>query len=348
MDGADRPDQHPHARLSRMTTVTTRVAEDPARISDHRWPRFILRRTGRLLVSLWALITASFLMIHLVPGDPVRSALGPSASAELVESRRASLGLNDPIWEQYLHYIQGVLTGDLGTSIGSQLPVAQTIAQRLPATAALAGLAFIVAILIAIPIGVAVAIATQRGRARGLELGFSSTSVLLGSIPDFLLGVTLVAVFGVQLGWLPVAGRDGALSYILPVLALALGPAAVLARIVRIEVLAVLETDFVRTAHSKRLRTRRINLRHVLPNAITATLTLGGLILSSLVAGTVLVETVFAWPGLGSTIVSSIQTKDYPLVQGTVLVYGLGVLLVNTMVDAALAVLNPQSTVAEG
>ncbi len=331
-----------------MTTVTSRLAEDATRISDHRWPRFILRRGGRLLVSLWVLITASFLMIHLVPGDPVRSALGPTASVEIVEARRATLGLDDPIWEQYIRYLQGVFTGDLGVSIGSQLPVADTIAQRLPATAALAGLAFLLAVFIAIPLGVAVAIATQRGRARGLELGFSSSSVLLGSIPDFLLGVALVALFGVQLGWLPVAGQSGADSYILPVLALAIGPAAVLSRIMRLEVLAVIETDFIRTAHSKRLRSWKINFRHVLPNAITATLTLGGLILSSLVAGTVLVETVFAWPGLGSTIVSSIQTKDYPLVQGTVLVYGIGVLLVNTLVDAALAILNPQSTVAEG
>lgn len=331
-----------------MTTVSTRVAEDATRISDHRWAHFILRRSGRLLVSLWALVTASFLMIHLIPGDPVRAALGPTASASIVAARRESLGLNDPLWEQYLHYLQGVLTGDLGVSIGSQLPVAQTLAQRLPPTAALAVLAFVVALIVAIPLGVAVAIATQRGRARGLELGFSTSSVLLGSIPEFLLAVALVAVFGVQLGWLPVAGQQGPASYILPVLALALGPAAVLARIVRLEVLAVLETDFVRTAQSKRLRTSRIHLRHVLPNAVTATLTLGGLLLSGMVAGTVLVETVFAWPGLGSTIVSSIQTKDYPLVQGTVLVYGIGVLLTNTVVDAVLAVLNPQSTVAEG
>jgi peptide/nickel transport system permease protein len=329
-----------------MTTLTTRIAEDDERVGDHRWLRFAVRRTGRLLVSLWVLITASFLMIHLVPGDPIRAALGPTAPAAVVEARRESLGLNDPIWQQYLDYIRGVFTGDLGISIGSQLPVADTIAQRLPATLVLALLAFALALLIAVPLGLGVAIATQRGRARGLEVGFSSSSVVLGSIPDFLLAVALVAVFGVQLGWLPVAGRSGALSYILPVIALALGPAAILARILRIEVLTVLETDFVRTAQAKRLTPPRINLRHVLPNAVTATLTLGGLLLSGLVAGTVLVETVFAWPGLGSTIVSSIQTKDYPLVQGTVLVYGVGVLLVNTLVDAALAVLDPQSTAA--
>lgn len=330
-----------------MTTLTTRIAEDDKRVGDHRWLRFALRRTGRLLVSLWILITASFLMIHLVPGDPIRAALGSTAPAAVVEARRESLGLNDPIWQQYLDYIRGVFTGDLGVSIGSQLPVADTIAQRLPATLTLALLAFVLAVLIAIPLGMAVAVATQRGRARGLEVGFSSTSVVIGSIPDFLLAVALVAVFGVQLGWLPVAGREGPLSYILPVLALALGPAAILARILRIEALSVLDADFVRTAHAKRLRAPRITLRHVLPNAVTATLTLGGLLLSGLVAGTVLVETVFAWPGLGSTIVSSIQTKDYPLVQGTVLVYGVGVLLVNTLVDAALAVLDPQSTAAE-
>ncbi|MGP3534299.1 ABC transporter permease [Microbacterium sp. RD1] len=329
-----------------MTTATVRLAQS-ARYTDHRWARFAVRRMGRLLVSLWVLITASFLMIHLVPGDPIRAAMGPNASAEVVAARRESLGLNNPLWQQYFDYIGGLFTGHMGVSIGSQLPVAQTIAQRLPATLTLAVLAFLVAILIAIPIGVAVAIATQRGRDRGLELGFTSFSVFLGSIPEFLLGVALVAVFGVQLGWLPVAGRSGPESYILPVLALALGPAAVLARIVRVEVLAVLDSDFVRTAQAKRLKAFRINFRHVLPNAITATLTLGGLLLSGLIAGTVLVETVFAWPGLGTTIVSSIQTKDYPLVQGTVLVYGVGVLLVNTLVDVVLAILNPQSTVAD-
>lgn len=176
-----------------MTTLTTRIAEDEQRVSDHRWLRFSIRRAGRLLVSLWILITASFLMIHLVPGDPIRAALGPTAPAAVVEARRESLGLNDPIWQQYLDYIRGVFTGDLGVSIGSQLPVSEIIAQRLPATLTLAVLAFVVAVLIAVPVGMAVAVATQRGRAQGLEVGFSSTSVVLGSIPDFLLAVALVA-----------------------------------------------------------------------------------------------------------------------------------------------------------
>ena len=157
----------------------------------------------------------------------------------------------------------------------------------------------------------------------------------------------LVSVFGVNLGWLPVAGNDTPSSYVLPVLALAIGPAAILARIVRVEMLAVLEADYVRTARAKRLPRAGSTCGHALPNALTATLTLGGLLLSAMVAGTVLVENVFAWPGLGSTIVPSILTKDYPLVQGIVLVYGVGVLLVNTLVDVALALLDPRSTIRE-
>ncbi|MCP2263735.1 ABC transporter permease [Promicromonospora thailandica] len=333
-----------------MTTPTAPAAALPDRVpalAHHRWVRFAVRRSGRLLVSLWVLVTAAFGMIHLVPGDPVRASLGPTASAELVAARRESLGLDQPLWEQYLTYLRHLLTGDLGTSFGSHLPVADTIAQRLPATAGLALLAFLTAVLVAVPVGVAVAVATRRGRAPRTELGFASTSVLLATIPDFLLAVALVWVFGVTLGWLPIAGQDGAGSFVLPVLALAVGPAAILARIVRVEMLAVLETDYVRTARAKRLPPVVVHLGHALPNAVTASLTLGGLLLGQLVAGTVLVESVFAWPGLGSTIVSSILAKDYPLVQGTVLVYGVGVLLVNTLVDVALAVLDPRSAIGE-
>ncbi|MDY0909697.1 ABC transporter permease [Microbacterium sp. CFBP9034] len=330
-----------------MTSAVALSTGEVRRARDHRWLRFIARRSGRLLVSLWVLVTAAFLMIHLIPGDPVRAALGPTASAELVEAKRESLGLNDPLIVQYVDYLKGVLTGDFGTSIQSGLPVADVIAVRLPATASLAILAFLFAIVVSVPIGVAVAVATRRGRGRKLELGFASGSIFVSAIPDFLLGVALVAVFGVTLGWLPIAGRSGPESYILPVIALSLGSAAVLARIVRVEMLGVLDADFVRTARAKRLPAWRIHMSHALPNAVTATLTLAGLLLGSLVVGTVLVENVFAWPGLGSTIVSAIQTKDYPMVQATVLVYGAGVLIINTVVDAVLAALDPRTTVAE-
>jgi peptide/nickel transport system permease protein len=227
------------------------------------------------------------------------------------------------------------------------LPVSQVIGDRLPATLELAVYAFLLAIVVAVPLGVAMAVLTRGGRRRPAELAFTSTSAVLAVIPEFLLAVGLVYVFGVQLGWAPVAGRDGLDSYVLPVVALAVGPAAVLARIVRVEMLSVLQADYVRTARAKRLPDRVVYLRHALPNALTATITLGGLLLSGLVAGTVLAENVFAWPGLGSTIVQSILAKDYPVVQGVILVYGLGVLVVNLAVDVVLALLDPRSTIRE-
>jgi len=316
-------------------------------VTAHPWVRFAVRRLGRLLISLWVLITASFLMIHLIPGDPVRAALGPTAPASLVAAKREEMGLDDPILVQYWHYLQHLFSGDLGTSMISQLPVADIVSQRLPATLALALLAFVVAVVVAVPLGVTMGVLTRRGHGRRTELAFTTSSVIIGIIPDFLIAVGLVYVFGVNLGWLPVAGNDTPSSYVLPVLALMIGPAAILARIIRVEMVAVLEADFVRTARAKRIPNRNVYLGHALPNALTASLTLGGLILGSMVAGTVLVENVFAWPGLGSTIVRSILTKDYPVVQAIVLVYGLGVLVANTLVDVVLAVIDPRSTIRE-
>ncbi|SFI62365.1 peptide/nickel transport system permease protein [Amycolatopsis sacchari] len=327
-----------------MTTVSAGVRRLP---TDSPWLRFALRRAGRLLVSVWVLLTAAFGMIHLIPGDPVRAALGPTASPELVAARRAALGLDDPLWQQYLHYLGDLFSGRFGVSMTSGLPVSQVIGDRLPATLEIAGYAFLLALAVAIPVGVGVAVLTRNGRHRHAELAFTTTSVVLAAIPEFLVAVALVFVFGVSLGWAPVAGRSGPESYVLPVLALAAGPAAVLARLVRVEMLAVLRADYIRTARAKRLPSWLVYLRHALPNALTSTLTLGGLLLSAMVAGTVLVENVFAWPGLGSTIVQSILAKDYPVVQGVVLVYGLGVLLVNLAVDVALALLDPRSTIRE-
>jgi peptide/nickel transport system permease protein len=335
-----------------VTSISTKLAV-PARAGTlagtlgNPWVTFAARRLWRFVVSLWVLITAAFLMIHLVPGDPVRAALGLTAPADLVRARRAALGLDDPLLTQYWHYLRGVFSGDLGTSMASGLPVSNVISDRLPATVQLALLAFLIVIVISVPVGVVMAVLTRGGRRRGGELAFTTTSVVLAAIPEFLLAVALVYVFAVTLHWLPVAGRSTPSSYVLPVAALAVAPAAVLARIVRVELLSVLGNDYVRTARAKRLPARLVYVRHALPNALTATLTLGGLLLTALVAGTVLVENVFAWPGLGSTIVQSILQRDYPMVQGIVLVYGVGVLLVNLGVDVLLALLDPRSTIRE-
>lgn len=311
------------------------------------WGSFAWRRLRRLVISIWVLVTASFAMIHLIPGDPVRAALGITASPELVERRRAALGLDQPLPVQYVDYLRNVLTGNFGTSTRSGVPVAEIIGDRLPPTLTLAAFAFSVIMLLALPLGVVTAILTSFGRRRAGELAFTGVAGILAAIPEFLLAVGLVFLFSVTIPVFPVAGRTGPESYVLPVIALAVAPTAALARIVRVEALRVLDADYVRTARAKRLRPRLVYLRHALPNMLTASLTIGGLLLSGLIAGTVLVENIFAWPGLGSTIVGSIAGQDYPLVQGIVLVYGLAVLLVNLVVDVVLGVLDPRSTIRE-
>ena len=208
-------------------------------------------------------------------------------------------------------------------------------------------LAFLVVVLVAVPLGMLAAVGTRDGRRPRLEVGFSAVTGLFSVIPEFLLAVALVVVFSVRMGVLPAAGRDGASSYVLPVTALAIGPIAALARIVRVETLRVLGEEYMRTARAKRLPARLYYLRHALPNLLTATLTISGLLLSGLLAGTVLVENVFAWPGLGNELAQSVPAKNYPMVQGLALVYGGGVLLINLVVDVLLALVDPRSTIRE-
>ncbi len=309
--------------------------------------RFLVRRLGRLAASMLGLLTISFAMIHVIPGDPVRAALGPQASASLVEQRRAELGLDKPILEQYLDYVTGIFTGDLGTSLVSNLPVSQIIADRLPNSAQLAGIAFVVIMGLAVPLGMLAAVLTRDGRGRTTELVFQGTTGVLAVVPGFVLGVALVYLFAVELGWFPVAGQTGPESYVLPVAALSIGSIAALARIVRAETLDVLGEDYMRTARGKRLPARLEYLRHALPNMLTSTVTIGGLLLGGLVGGAVLVEIVFAWPGLGVVAVSSVTQQDFALAQAIMVVLGAAVLVANLAVDLILGFLDPRSTIRE-
>jgi len=286
-------------------------------------------------------------MIHLVPGDPVRAALGPSAPPSLVAERKAALGLDKPLVTQYVDYIRNVVHGDFGTSLITGESVTQVIHDRGPATLKLGGLAFLVAILFAVPLGVLMAALTRDSSRRSLELGFTAATGAMAAIPSFLLAVGLVYLFAVTIHLFPVAGRGGVSSYVLPVIALALAPIASLSRIVRVEGLRVLDQDYVRTARGKRLPTRLIYVRHALPNTLTPTLTLAGLLLGGLIAGTVLVENIFAWPGLGTTLVQSVAQKDYPMVQAVAVVFGTVVLVANFAVDLALGVIDPRSTILD-
>jgi peptide/nickel transport system permease protein len=319
----------------------------PDQRDGNSWLSFIGRRLRRLVISIFVLVTVSFFMIRLIPGDPVRNALGLNASQSVVDAQRAAMGLDLPLWEQYLRYWQGLFTGQLGESFTLRQPVVEIISQRLPATLELALLALVATLVLAIPIGLLAAALTRGGRRRGLELGYTSLSGFLSVVPEFLIGVGLVYFFAVQTQFLPVAGRSGPESYILPVAALSIGSAAAMSRIVRAEAMTVLDQDYIRTARAKRMSAWRLYLKHALPNLLTSSLTIGGLILGSLIAGTVLVETIFTWPGLGLAIVDSIREKDYPVAQGVIIVYGLIVLLVTLLVDIVLVLLDPRSNLKE-
>lgn len=331
-------------RVALLTTLDQRVSA-PRR--QHPQLRFALRRTRRFVLSLLALVTASFAMIHLVPGDPVRGALGADASQSLVRQVRARLGLDRSLPVQFGEYLRHLVTGDFGTSIVFRQPVSQILGERLPVTMTLAVVTLAVTLLVAIPLGLLVGVVCRDGRRPLSHVAFTSVAGAISVVPEFLLAVGLVFVFAVSLGWFAVAGRAGIGSYVLPVASLAAAPAAMIARLLSVETARSLREDYVQTARAKRLAAPVIYLKHVLPNALASTLTVSGLLFGGLIAGTVLVENIFAWPGLGSTMVSAIVSKDYPVVQAIVLVYGAGVLLVNLLVDLLLSWLDPRSTILE-
>jgi ABC-type dipeptide/oligopeptide/nickel transport system permease component len=316
-------------------------------LDGHPWPAFLVRRLARFVVSMVVLVTACFAMVHALPGDPVRSALGLQASPDAIAAARHRLGLDQSIWSQYTDYVGHLLHFDLGTSLVSDTAVGDIMSQRLPATIALGGIAFLVVIAIAIPLGVLTAIATRDGRRRRTHLGFASGTGVLLSIPDYVLSVALVFLFAVTIPVFDVAGRSGPESYVLPVIALSAGPIAALARIVRAETQRVLTEDYMRTARAKRLPGRLLYVRHALPNIMTATLTVSGFVLAGLLAGTVLVENVFAWPGIGHELVESVLATDFPVVQATALFFGSVVLIINLLVDIAIALVDPRSTIRE-
>ncbi|USQ86900.1 ABC transporter permease [Streptomyces phaeoluteigriseus] len=307
----------------------------------------VVRGALRCAVSLALVVTASFLMVRLIPGDPVRAALGVDAPPALVAAKRHELGLDQPLATQFRRYVGGLLHGDLGTSLVSGEPVAELVRTRLPATLQLACLAFAVVVAVSVPLGLLAAAATRDGRAPRTELAFTTAASVLAGVPDFVLAAGLTAGLAVGLPLFPVAGGTGASSFVLPVTALSVAPCALLARLVRVEALAVLSQDYMRAARAKRLPARTRYVRHALPNMLVAFLAVAGNLLPGLIAGTALVEKVFAWPGLGSVIAQSVVALDHAVVQAAVLVLGTAVLLANLLVDLALAALDPRSTVLE-
>jgi peptide/nickel transport system permease protein len=294
---------------------------------------FFLRRLLRLGVVLAAVVVMTFAMVHLVPGDPARAVAGTQADQQSVDVVRKQFGLDKPISTQ--------VHGDLGTSFKTREPVSEVVKQNLPPTAGLAAAAVVVIIVLGLSVGLLFGIATQGGNRR-VEGAFSAISGALVTIPHYLAATFLVFLFAITWQIFPVAGASGFSSLILPAFAMALRPAMVVARVVRVRTLEVVEQPYVRTARSKRLSPLRIYGRHVLPNTLPAALAIGGVLFASLIGGAVVIETVFARPGLGSTLVQSVITGDYPVVQGITIVLAFGVVVMNLTIDLLLAVFDPQ------
>nr|WP_274637647.1 ABC transporter permease [Microbacterium bovistercoris] len=328
-------------------TPTAVVAASQRRRHGSPLLRFLLGRLWRAIVAMWVIVTVAFLVLRLAGGDPVRAALGATADPSVVAARREQLGLDRPLIVQYFDYLWGLVHGDLGVSLITGRSVNDLVASRLPATLELAGIAFAVILLVAVPVGLFVAILTQGNRRRGVEVAFTGTTSFVAAVPEYLLGVLLIIVFAIGLHLVPVAGRSGPASYMLPVIALSVASAASIARIARIEALATLGDDYVRTARSKRLPAAMVYFKHALPNMLTATLTIGGTMLGTMVASGVLVEQVFNWPGMGTAFVQAITAKDYGIVQGLALVYAAIILVVNLLVDIVLSILDRRTTLLE-
>jgi peptide/nickel transport system permease protein len=296
---------------------------------------------SRLFMAVWVIFgvtTLVFFLIHWVPGDPVEVMLGESASAADRELLRQALGLDRPVLQQWLSFLAGVLRFDLGDSLYHQQPVAELLQARYAATAELAVTALVIAVLIAVPMGILAA--ARQGSV--WDLGAMGFSLLGVSIPNFWLGPLLVMVFSLALGWFPVSGRSGVASVVLPAITLGTSMAAVLSRMIRSSLLEVLGEDFIRTARAKGLSPYRVLIRHGLRNAWLPVLTLLGMQLGALLGGAVVTETVFNWPGVGSLLIESIQRRDYPVVQGCVLLISLTYVVVNLLTDLLYGWIDPR------
>ncbi len=300
--------------------------------------RFLARRLVLTVPVLLGVATLVFSLIHFIPGDPALAMLGETASPEDVAELRTRLGLDRPLVEQYGSFLGGVLQGDLGTSLRTSQPVSQAILERLPATIELAAAAMIVAILISIPLGIAAAV----WRGTSIDHGAMTLALLGISIPNFWLGPLLAIVFAVELGWLPVSGRGAIGHLILPAISLGAALAAILARMTRATLLEELREQYVQAARARGASRARAVIRHAFRNSLIPIVTLLGLQFGAVLTGAVITETIFAWPGIGRLLIQSIGFRDYPLVQGCILLIALTYLAVNLLTDLAYGVLDPR------
>ncbi|CAJ1581998.1 ABC transporter permease [[Mycobacterium] wendilense] len=307
---------------------------------------FLARRVLHSLVVLLGVLILVFALVHLVPGDPVRIALGTRYTPEAYEALRAASGLDRPLFEQFFGYLGSAVRGDLGVSFRNGDPVTVTLLERLPATVSLGLVGILIALLIALPLGVFSAL--REGR---LSDGIIRVTSQFGvSVPDFWMGILLIGLFSTTLGWLPTSGYRplfedpaGWLRHIvLPGLTVGLVAGAIMTRYVRSAVLEVAAMGYVRTARSKGLPPRVVTTRHIMRNALVPVLTITGIQLATILGGVIVVEVVFAWPGLGRLVFNAVSARDYPLIQGAVLLIAVLFLLINLLVDVLYAVVDPR------
>ncbi len=309
---------------------------------------YLVRRTAQAVVVMIGVSILVFLLVHLVPGDPIRLALGTRFDPETYQALRERSGLDQPLVTQYFDWLGSALTGDLGVSFRTGRPVTSIILERLPATLSLASAAVAVALAIAVPLGIVSAVRSGSALDRAATV-FSQAGI---SIPDFWMAILLILFFGLSLDLLPPSGyvsilEDplGWLSHlVMPAVTVGLVSGSILTRFVRSSMLESLGQDYTRTARAKGLRERTVVNRHVLRNALVSVVTVAGLQLAYLLSGVVVVEVVFAWPGLGLLALDAVESRDYPVLQGAVLLFALFFLLVNLVVDLLYAYLDPRIT----
>ncbi|MGA1119122.1 MAG: nickel ABC transporter permease [bacterium] len=299
---------------------------------------FLLRRLLLLIPVLWGVATLVFLLLHFIPGDPVDLMLGDSALGTDRETLRDQLGLNDPLIVQYLRYFGDLLQGDWGTSLFSKKPVFEEIMERVPATMELMFGAMVVTILVAMPLGLIAAV----NKGTWIDQGAMIFSLLGVSIPNFWLGPMLILLFSIHFDLLPVNERGGLEHLILPALTLGTSLASILARITRSSVVETLQAEYIRTARSKGISELRILFRHAVRNALIPIVTVIGLQVGVLLSGAIITEAIFDWPGLGNLLISAINSRNYPLVQGCVLFIAGSYVMVNLVIDLLYAYLDPR------
>jgi peptide/nickel transport system permease protein len=300
--------------------------------------RSLLIRLAYTIPVVWLIVSVIFLLIHLVPGDPIEQMLGEGARPSDIAALRHSYGLDLPLGEQYLHYWRGVLHGDLGHSLRLNDTVTHLVLSRYPYTAELTTAALLVALALALPAGVISAVRRDRWQDRALSV----VSLLGLSFPGFALGPILILLVSIKLGWLPVSGAGGISYLVLPAITMGGALAAVLTRMVRTAMLEELGQDYIRTARAKGLPELTVVYKHALRNALIPVITLVGLQFGALLAGAIVTETIFSWPGVGRLTVSAISNRDYSLLQGCILAIGLTYVLVNLATDVLYLVVNPR------